>query len=377
MLVVLSLLCKTGIAQLKIISGDSLVLFENALKEIDHKTNFTMIPGPVYNSTKRLGFAIIPMLVYNVDKADRVSPPSSSEALFFFDLYGSWIVGAKQNVYWNRNKWRAIFTIGYGNLKSKFFGVRNDSMIISSNSENYVWMSDQVFFISTSCYRKIVGGLYAGLEYAYGNVTQKGKDSTATEKMHKDSVLVGNETQSMLSPTLVWDTRNNIFWTTKGFYASLNFRNFNRALFSSRDFIIISGFMNGYHSLSKKNERLTLAWRFYFQGSWGDVPYNQLSNYGKGDGFRGYTSGKYVNRSKVNLQVELRYDIWKFLAISGFMGAGKVFGNITQFGQSVWLPSGGVGVYVNVIPSRNLRAFINFAIARQDYGVYVGLGQTF
>ena len=59
------------------------------------------------------------------------------------------------------------------------------------------------------------------------------------------------------------------------------------------------------------------------------------------------------------------------------MGAGKVFGNITQFGQSVWLPSGGVGVYVNVIPSRNLRAFINFAIARQDYGVYVGLGQTF
>jgi outer membrane protein assembly factor BamA len=181
----------------------------------------------------------------------------------------------------------------------------------------------------------------------------------------------------MLSPTLVWDTRNNIFWTTKGFYASLNFRNFNRALFSSRDFIIISGFMNGYHSLSKKNERLTLAWRFYFQGSWGDVPYNQLSNYGKGDGFRGYTSGKYVNRSKVNLQVELRYDIWKFLAISGFMGAGKVFGNITQFGQSVWLPSGGVGVYVNVIPSRNLRAFINFAIARQDYGVYVGLGQTF
>ncbi|MEI7499264.1 MAG: BamA/TamA family outer membrane protein [Bacteroidota bacterium] len=377
LLFVFIFLFKLNIAQNPIISGDSLLLIEKTLEKIDKKIDFTVVPGPVYNSSTRLGFAVIPMLVYNLDKADTTSPPSSTSALFYFDFFGSWMVATKQNFYWDHNKWRAIITLGYGELNSKFFGLGKDSIVISNNSDNYVWMSDQTLFITATCYRKIVGGFYGGLEYAYFNITQQGKDSAASEVMRNNSVLVGHDIQSTLSPTFVWDDRNNLFWTTKGYYAELNFINSNNLLFSSRNFLVIEAFVNGYHCLSKKNDRLSLAWRFYIQGSWGDVPYNLLANYGQGDNFRGYTGGKYVNRSKMNLQAELRYDIWKFITISGFVGSGKVFGNIADFGKSVWLPSAGIGLYLNVIPSRNLRAYINFAIARQDYGVYVGLGQSF
>jgi len=377
-ILVLLLFCATGYTQNKIISGDSLLLIEKTLEKIDRKIDFTLIPGPVYNSSTRLGFAVIPMLVYNLDKKkDTISPPSSTAALFYFDFYGSWMFAAKQNIFWDHNKWRAIVTVGYGDLKSKYFGVEMDSTVINNNSQNYVWMSDQTFFLTMTCYRKIVSGFFGGLEYAYDNITQSGKDSAASAKMRKDSVDVGNEIQSMLSPTFVWDNRNNLFWTTKGYYAALNFRNSNNLFFSSRDFFVVEAFLNGYHCLSRHNERLTLAWRFYIQGSWGDVPYNHLANYGEGDDFRGYTGGKYVDRSKVNVQAELRYDLWKFIAISCFLGTGKTFGNIADFGRSVWLPSGGIGLYLNVIPTRNLRAYINFAIARQDYGIYVGLGQSF
>ncbi|MCK9421295.1 MAG: outer membrane protein assembly factor [Bacteroidales bacterium] len=377
LLFVVIFLCKPSIAQHKIISGDSLLLFENSLKKIKDKINFTVIPGPVYNSSTRLGFAVIPMLVYNLDKIDKASPPSSTAALFYFDFYGSWMVATRQNLFWDKNKWRAIITFGFGDLKSKFYGIRKDSTVINNNKGNYVWMSDQTLSFTATCYRKIVSGLYGGLEFAYGTITQKGRDSAASAKMRNDSVLVGSEIQSMLSPTFVWDNRNNIFWSTQGYYAMLNFRNFDHIFFSSRDFLVIETFLNGYHCLLKNSNRLTLAWRFYLLGCWGDVPYNQLANYGKGDGFRGYTGGKYVNRSKVSIQAELRYDIWKFIAVGGFLGNGKAFGNIAEFGQSVWLPSGGVALYLNVVPSRNLRAYINFAIARQDYGVYVGLGQAF
>ena len=377
LLFVFILICKPGVAQHKIISGDSLLLIEKTLEKIDHNINFTVIPGPVYNSSTQLGFAVIPMLVYNLDKADKVSPPSSTAALFYFDLYGSWMFAIKQNLYWDHNKWRAIITFGYGDLISKFFGTRKDTVIINNNSNEYVWMLDKTLFATVTCYRKIAGGFYGGLEYAYSNISQQGKDSASSAIMLKDVVHVGNDIQGMLSPTFVWDNRDNLFWTTKGYYAKLNFRNASKFLFSSRDFFVVETFLNGYHCLSKKSKRLTLAWRFYVKGCWGDVPYNQLADYGEGDNFRGYTGGKYVNRSKVNLQAELRYDIWKFIAISGFLGTGKAFGNIAYFGKSVWLPSGGIGLYVNVIPSRNIRAYINFAIAREDYGVYVGLGQAF
>jgi outer membrane protein assembly factor BamA len=377
LLFILILFWNNGFSQTKIISGDSLLLIENTLKKITRKTNFTVIPGPVYNSSSELGFAVIPMLVYNLEKADTLSPPSSTSALLYFDLYGSWMVATKQNFYWNRNKWRAIVTVGYGDFITKFFGLHNDSIVIGNDNSNYVWMLNQSLLVTATCYRKIAGGLYGGLELDYGNVTQRGVDSAASEKMMKDSVMVGHEVEVMLSPTFVWDSRNHLFWTTKGYYAELNFRNSSSIFFSSRDFLVIEAFVNGYHSLLKKNDKLTLAWRFYLQGGWGDVPYNQLANYGKADGFRGYTGGKYVNSSKVNFQAELRYDIWKFIAISGFLGTGKTFGNLADFGQSVWLTSGGIGLYLNVMPSRNLRANINFAIARQDYGIYVGLGQSF
>lgn len=377
LLFILILLCQTGVAQHKIISGDSLVLIEKTLQKIDKNINFTIVPGPVYNSSTHLGFAVIPMLVYNLDKKDTLSPPSSTAALFYFDFYGSWMVAAKQNFYWNNNKWRGIITLGYGNLKSKFFGLQPDTVVISNNEENYVWMSDLTLFSTLTCYRKIVGGFYGGLEYSYASITQNGKDSAASEQLRKNGVVIGNYTQSILSPTFVWDNRDNLFWTTKGFYAGLNIRNSSILFFSASDYLVIESFVNGYHCLLKNSKRLTLAWRFYLQGSWGDVPYNQLANYGNGDDFRGYTGGKYVNRSKVNLQAELRYDIWKFIAVSGFLGTGKAFGNISGFGKSVWLPSGGVSLYLNVIPSRNIRAYISLALARQDYGVYVGLGQSF
>ncbi len=377
LLFIIIFFCQTGVAQQKIISGDSLLLIEHTLHKIDKNINFTVVPGPVYSSSTYLGFAVIPMLVYNLHKADTISPPSSTAALFYFNFYGSWIVAAKQNFYWNNNKWRAIITLGYGELKSKFFGVRRDTVVISNNEKNYVWMSEQTFFATLTCYRKIAGSFYGGLEYSYENITQNGKDSAASEQLRKDGVLLGNYTQSILSPTFVWDNRDNLFWTTKGYYARLNIRNSSILVFSASDYLVVESFMNGYHCLSRKNKRFTLAWRIYLQGSWGDVPYIQLANYGSGDDFRGYTGGKYVNRSKVNLQAELRYDIWKFITISGFLGTGKAFGNISDFGKSVWLPSGGVSLYLNVIPSRNIRAYISLALARQDYGVYVGLGQSF
>ncbi|MCX6277982.1 MAG: BamA/TamA family outer membrane protein [Bacteroidetes bacterium] len=376
-LFVFIIFCNPGITQNKIISGDSLLLIEKTLEKLDRKINFTVIPGPVYNSSTQLGFAVIPMLVYNLDKADTVTPPSSTSALLYFNTHWSWMFSIKQNLYWDHNKWRAIISFGYGNLKSKFFGAENDSMVINNNTDNYGWISDKTLFVTATCYRKIAGGFYGGLEYSYSSILQQGADSASTSRMLKNNVHVGNDITSILSPTFVWDNRDDLFWSTKGYYAGLNFRNASNLFFSSRDFLVIEAFLNGYHCLSKKSKRLTLAWRLYIQGCWGDVPYIHLAKYGEGDDFRGYTGGKYVNRSKANLQAELRYDIWKFIAVSGFLGTGKTFGNIANFGQSVWLPSAGIGIYLNVIPTRNIRAYINFAIAREDYGIYVGLGQAF
>jgi hypothetical protein len=356
---------------------DSIALVEKTIRKINKNVNFTIIPGPTATATQKIGFGVLPMVVYNLDKKDTLSPPSSTAVLFYFDFYGSWVTAAQQNLYWNQNKWRGIAFIGYGELKMKFFGIGRDTSAVSNNDSNYVWGEEKPFMLSLTCYRKVVSHFYAGLEYYFMNEYITGKDSAATAEMSKEVVNMGQTIESKIIPTFVWDSRDNIYWSRKGYYAGLSLQVSSRVFASTNNFLILSGYVNGYHGLVPNNKRLSLAWRFYFQGSTGDVPYDQLSNYCRGDRVMGYTTGKYVNNGEVNAQVEVRYDLWKIIGAGGFYSLGKVFSNLNHFGQSIWLPSLGANIYVNLIPYRNIRMRLSGVVARKDWGVYIGIGQMF
>ncbi len=364
-------------AQADLVRGDSLVLVEQTIRKLGKNVNFAVLPGPSYNTTQKLGFAILPVLVYNLDTADRRSPPSSTGLLIYFSFSGSWALAAQQNLFWNQNRWRATTTFGYGDMRSKFFGVGCDTAIVGNDPSRYQMIHIRGLNGMVNCFRKIVSGFYGGLQYNFATMTLKGTDSTATEALKKQGLTEETETESSLVPSFIWDNRDNIFWSVKGYYAGLGFQLANSILLSSRNYGIINAFASGYHLLSKRSNRLTVAWHLYVQSGWGDIPYARMVNYGKGDRVTGYTGGKYVNKSEVSVQGEIRYDFWKFLAAGAYLGTGKVFPSFETFGQSVWLPFAGLRTYVNVLPSRNMRIRLDCAFGREDFGFYVGVGQGF
>jgi hypothetical protein len=366
-----------AMSQNPIISHDSIVFVEKTLKKVSKNVNFTVVPGPVIGTTQKLGFAVLPMVVYNLSKKDTVSPPSSTAVMIYFDFYGSWATAIKQSLYWNHNKWRAFFTTGVADMRVKYFGIGRDTTIINNNDSNYMWTREKALIISATCFRKIYKGLYGGLECRYAVSNYQGSDSLSTAKLNEAGLTTGNLSQTVLIPTFVWDDRDNIFWSTKGYYASVNFQFSNAVIFSSNDYSIVSGWVNGYHSLLKNSRKLTLAWHAYVQAGWGEFPYHIYANYGQGDEVTGYTVGKYVNYSEATVQAELRYDLRNFIAFGGYAGTGKIFKSFDVFGQSKWLHFGGVRMYLNIIPSRNIRVRLDAAFARTDFGFYVGIGQGF
>jgi hypothetical protein len=376
-LVLLLCLMQPAMGQNKIISHDSIVLVEAALKKVNKNVNFTIVPGPVFGTTQKLGFAVLPMVVYSLDKKDKLSPPSSTAVMFYFDFYGSWATAVKQSLYWNENKWRAFFTVGVGDLHLKFYGIGRDTVIINNNDSNFVWTRQKGIDVVATCFRRIYKGLYGGLDFRYNFSNLQGSDSASTAKVTEAGVAVGEISEMELVPAFVWDNRDNIFWSTKGFYSSIYLQFSNSFLFGSQDYTVIAGWVNGYHSLLRNSKRLTLAWHFYSQTGWGDFLYRTYANYGRGDEVTGYTSGKYVNYSEATAQAELRYDLWKFIAIGGYIGTGKVFTSFDVFGPSAWLHFGGVRLYLNIIPYRNIRVRLDAAVSREDYGFYIGVGQGF
>jgi hypothetical protein len=365
-------------SQNPIFSGDSIVLLENSLKKLNKNINFIIVPGPVYGATERLGFVILPMIVYNLDADDKLSPPSSTALMLYFDFHGSWQLAAKQSFYWNQNKWRAFITAGIGKMSLRFFGIGRDTVVINNDPSNYFWTSNKEKRAMVSCFRRIAPGLYGGLEYNYQNSYLNTTDSAGAVILDQSGINPGETiTESIIIPTFVWDNRDHIFWTTKGYFANFNFQLSNEFLFSSSDYGIITGDVSGYHRLLKDSDRLTLGWNLFLQKGWGELPYTRLATYGRGDHVMGYTRGKYVNNSEISIQSELRYDLWKFIALGGYLGTGKTFQETNLAWKSVWLHFGGLRTYLNIIPSRNIRLRFDFAIARKDVGFYMGIGQGF
>lgn len=364
-------------AQHSIISGDSLVLFEKTIKKIDKNVNFTVLPAPTYHATQKLGLMILPVIVYNLDTEDSLSPPSSSALGVYFDFYGSWLVAVNQKFFWNQNKWRAGLGSGYGHLRQKFYGIGRDTVIINNDDSNFVWTDYDGFSTTLTCYRRIVSNFFCGLEYIYSNSTLQGSDSVSSALLIQQGIEPDNTIQSVLVPSFVWDNRDNIYWSTSGFFAGINLQFANSIIFSSNDYSILSGYASGYHNLLRNSRRLTLAWYFHIQSGWGELPYDRRAMFGRGDNATGYTPGKYVNNSEVTAQAELRFDAWKFIGVGGYAGTGKVFPGFDTFGQSVWLHFAGARVYINVMPSRNLRFKLDVAVGRKDFGIYIGLGQGF
>ena len=376
LIIVTILICLPLCGQISIIEGDSLVFVEKSLKKLNKNVNFTIIPGPVYGATQNLGFAVLPMLVYNLDKQDKLSPPSSSALMVFLDFHGSWNLAVKQSLYWNQNKWRAFFMAGLGKMQLRFFGIGRDTSIIDNDPANYDWVTQSLGNFSMSCYRKVVSSLYAGLEYNYTYSRVDARDSSGIARLNKEGFSDGETTrESLLVPTLVWDNRDNIYWSVKGYYSSLNFILSNRFLLSSINFGVINGQASGYYQPLKCLPRFSVAWNLYLQAAWGNLPYTRYADYGRGDKVTGYSSGKYTDYSEISIQTEFRYEVWKFIAAGVYAGTGKIFPSFDRFGPSVWLHFGGLRTYVNIIPSRNIRLRLDAAIGRKDWGFYVGIGQ--
>jgi outer membrane protein assembly factor BamA len=259
----------------------------------------------------------------------------------------------------------------------KYFGIGRDTVVISNHDTNYVWIQQQELDVSATCFRKIYKGLFGGFEFGYTIVDLQGTDSLSKAILSRSGLPLGRITQTELVPTLVWDNRDNIFWSSKGYYASLSLQYSNIFLINSPNYTILSGWVNGYHNLLRNNKRLSLAWHLYAQAGWGEFPYRTYAMYGSGDGATGYSVGKYVNKSEVTVQAELRYDLWKYIAFGYYIGTGKIFPSYSVFGQSAWLHFTGARLYINIISYRNIRLRFEVAKGRKDYGFYIGIGQAF
>ncbi len=111
----------------------------------------------------------------------------------------------------------------------------------------------------------------------------------------------------------------------------------------------------------------------------GNVPYGEMSQLGTLFDLRGYTWGRYRDKSMLFFIGEYRHMFNKRSGemskhgVVAWLGTGSVFDSPS--GLKNWLPNGGVGYRLEVQPRMNLR--IDIGVGRETQGFYFNFNEAF
>jgi hypothetical protein len=278
--------------------------------------------------------------------------------------------------YWTpQNKYHFTAGIGYINFPFDFYGIGNNTL-----KANAVRLGQKRTKINFGAERKIANNLYAGLVAgAYDYTFSDGHPNTIFYTDPRVQLHSGG-TSAYIGPSLIFDSRNNNTYTTKGAIITSSFQ-ITQGLFGNNGYS--GGFFNiEYSQFFLLSKKLVLGVDIQEQSLTGSQsPFYLMPTLGNDEIMRGYYNGRYRDRNMLVGQTELRYRMNDRIALVGFMGTGEVYNKTFSFAQLKPNYGGGVRYFFDIEKGLSIRADYGIGQkiageARQS-GFYVGLGESF
>ena len=335
------------------------------IQKEDKKVNYAFIPIIMYNSSFGMQFGAMANAYFDLNKADTISPASS--VAFFGSVFTNktLFTGIFNKMYFKEDKWRTKFGLGYGNINFQTYFEFPVGIPGLPEGGKFVDFTTQMTFIYGEGTRLVVDRLYLGLRTVYSvSTTEFDSKIIPDEKIHQFGLGLASE----------YDKRSNIFNPHNGFNAKINTFSFFEELGSTDAYHNVNITYNQYFPL---NERTTIMTRVFADISLGDkVPFNGQNVVGRDD-LRGYSNGKYRAYQVYNIQSEYRWNFYKKWGMVAFGGLAIATDDFQGKNFSGVLPAVGAGIRFKAIPSRNINIGIDFAVGKEDWGVYFRIGEAF
>ena len=191
---------------------------------------------------------------------------------------------------------------------------------------------------------------------------------------------------SGLGLLLLWDSRNNSFSSSNGFYFQYYINKFSYVLGSQFEYVSQILDVRKYVSVSRTS---VMAFQFLGNFNQGNVPVRSMANIGSGTIMRGYYDGRYTDKNLMAVQAELRQHLIHRLGMVAFAGVGKVANHFSEFFQSQsqtssnkapfsgLKPSLGAGLRFAVDKGEKLNVRFDAGFGKLSHGIYLNLSEAF
>jgi outer membrane protein assembly factor BamA len=170
-----------------------------------------------------------------------------------------------------------------------------------------------------------------------------------------------------------WDTRDDIFYPTGGYYVQSRLDWYRKAFGGDFNLQIFDVEYNHYQSLSNQD---VLATRVYFHKASDGAPFFMLSSFG-GNDLRGYEYGRYRDNVMIAGQGEWRHQLSPRWAAVGFAGVGSVAATANELleGEALW--SYGAGLRFRIAKEHKINFRLDWARGRDGDSLYFSVGEAF
>jgi len=341
-------------------------------------TSFGVVPGPFFNPNLGVGLTVYPLLTFHMSKDDQVSPPSVATLPLMYAIRPplsdagtrySYALGAATKMFLDEDRWRLQGIVGYANLYRLFRGIGGDTSGMPEFDYREMVGLALVQVMRQLGWRPLYGGLLVGY-VAFRDETSSPEYQAILDSLGTTAEWTGDFNWGI---ALEIDTKDNQYYPSSGLdlmlrtYASLK---------SGGQYLVLQPNFSQFFPLSG-GDRLVLAYQFFGQLGFGDVPLSYYANYGSRGTTLGYSQGDYVDKMMAGFDIELRWLFWWRLGMLAGGGIGKVFPSFDGFGPQPWLPSGWAGLLFKVLADSDVRANLTFAVGNSGAALYFGLGQTF
>lgn len=338
-------------------------------KVIDSTKNFrlTALPVVFYLPETGLGYGGLGIGTFRFKEEPKESRPSTVQLAITLTSKKQFLLFAPFELYSDEEKWRFVGELGYYKYFYNFFGKG-----INSKEENLETYEVDFPRVRLTVLREVLPEISFGIAYEFDNfskpiVAENGILDT-NEFIGKDGGVISN-----LGLTAIYDSRDNIFFPTEGFFIQANYFSSLKALgssFSYNKWILDS---RVYQQLKGRH---ILAGTIFVANSSDDTPFLDL-NYLGSNRTRGFDNRRFQDNAELSLALEYRFPVYKRFEGVFFGSIGTVAPDLGSLLSSSYKNGAGAGIRYIINRVEGTRIRIDYGLTSEGGNFYFTINEAF
>lgn len=327
-----------------------------------NKKGFLIVPTII--TEPAVGYGALGAAIYfHSSYSAKKGPPSMTGVLGGGTQNGTWMAGAFHVGYWKRDRIRFMGALARMNVNIGYYGSGYIESLtdqpVNLNMDAWLLLQQIKFRVAETNF--FIGGRYLLL------------DTDNTFEIPVDiPEYTGTEFSSTLSEAtavLNFDSRNNVFSPTKGFFIEFSGTYSDTWMGSDDLYGRLSAKLIGYFPA---NDKLFIGVRHESTYSLGNIPFYARPIVI----LRGAPLMKYQNNNTTVMEAEINWNVYKRWNLVGFTGMGNAFSDFESFEKGKSISSIGTGFRYLLARKFGLQMGMDFAKSSDDFAFYIVFGTS-